>query len=45
MTWFGWLTKGKCEVSALDGLTFAGELIFAIVICFLIIYGLSRVVK
>lgn len=34
MSWFGWLTKGNCEVSALDGFTFVAELVslFALVL-------------
>jgi hypothetical protein len=31
MSWFGWLTKGRCEVSALDIAIAGGEFIVAII--------------
>ena len=37
MSWFGWLTKGKCDITLLDILTFFGEL-FAVSIIVLILW-------
>lgn len=37
MSWFGWLTKGRCEVSALDGLVLIGEFIAVFAILVLIL--------
>lgn len=40
MSWFGWLTKGKCEISVLDVLTFftEGALIVLVLIFVNILY-------
>jgi hypothetical protein len=39
MSWFGWLTKGSCEVSILDGIIGIVEVFAALFILFLILRG------
>lgn len=45
MSWFGWLTKGKCEVSVLDGLTFFMELGLAVILFIVVAYIASKFKK
>ena len=42
ITWFGWLTKGKCDVTGLDGLIFFGELVACVMVFSTLAYLLRK---